>query len=297
MASSRFKGRLDKKRERYNKFGMYAAVTSTLEKSGGMTKISIGKQKVEQPNYHYDMAVGIRATLNGSCTPKQSLMMSNSQEHEGGIRSLRKTVTLDLQSVEDDITASIGSAEEMDKLNSSAQTTTDFMEIVEDDEGNQRISTRHPTVIQIVDKGGKLHKASKGVNQVENLILGNKDKKHVSQPVSPRTGRGVKVDYEEAVIEELMLNAESGIIDERPGMAKLTKVLEQSLRMNKLSHDKRWAEMTPFEHAKIKHCFTELLKDLKKQELRVQRARSILDSGKEQKGGASIDLLNNCMQA
>lgn len=47
VASSRFKGRPDKKRERYNKFGMYAAVTSTLEKSGGMTKISIGKQKVD----------------------------------------------------------------------------------------------------------------------------------------------------------------------------------------------------------------------------------------------------------
>ena len=42
----------------------------------------------------------------------------------------------------------------------------------------------------------------------------------------------------------------------------------QAMQLSKTSNDKTWNQMTPFERAKIKTCFEELLRDMSKNERR-----------------------------
>ena len=96
------------------------------------------------------MSVGIKA--GGS--PKKDIinMPAKPSSSFGPVdRSLRKTVTLDLHGSRNnddrgELTVSGASVDQFDKLNSSVQ-TTDFLEVVQDNEGKTRLETRHPTVI------------------------------------------------------------------------------------------------------------------------------------------------------
>ena len=293
-----------KSRQRYGQ-KMIQLLGSTLDGTRAKNNRSKMKNDSRQP---YDMSVGIKSKVHGAATTNQDL---SSVELKPITRSLRKTVTLDMNGSnnEDQLTASVGSGgegsiEDYEKLNSSVQ-TTDFLEVVHDISGVTRIETRHPTVIQIIDTQpeGKTESGLKSTltkerkpSPIENLILGTVDPSGQRFQSLPRAGRG-KINQEQAMLDHLLNTCDDeGSEQENQQqsleMIKLRKVLMTAMQMNKTSMDKKWSQMTPFERTKIKDCFTELLRDLNKQEVRAQRARGVLDSGTS---GTQINKLNDCL--
>ena len=91
--------------------------------------------------------------------------------------------------------------------------------------------------------------------------------------------------------------------EENPHLMKLRRILLQAMKMSKTSQDKTWNQMTPFERAKIKNCFQDLLRDHSKTERRpgipTSSGLPIL-STEDQHGFPNTDLiqdLNNCLSS
>lgn len=103
---------------------------------------------------------------------------------------------------------------------------------------------------------------------MENMYLGTP-----TQRDRPRyTGRlsSVNDNPAVAVLDQLASQGsdEENDDDENPHLNKLRSLLLQAMKMSKTSSEKTWNQMTPFERAKIKQSFQELLRDMTKTERR-----------------------------
>lgn len=105
-------------------------------------------------------------------------------------------------------------------------------------------------------------------SQVDNLFLGtptNRDRpKFVGRIASVN-------DYPSAIVVlDKLARSENSDDDENenPHLARLRILLIKAMKMSKTSSSKTWTQMTPFERAKIKESFTELLRGSTKKEKR-----------------------------